>query len=191
MQLVWADRNGNESGTIGEPADYDSGPRGCLETGRKLLTARRQRGLGGYDIWRRDLARGTEEQLTFGRGSEVTPVWIDGERAILFAGDSPGSLPHLFRRDLASGSEKQLLPPGPQQQVMDVLPGGRAVAYGERQGAGGFKLLPTAADGRCIARSPAATAIQLVLGCACRPMAGRSAFRAERPGGRPLRRTVS
>ena len=22
MQLVWADRNGNESGTIGKPADY-------------------------------------------------------------------------------------------------------------------------------------------------------------------------
>ena len=33
MQLVWADRNGNESGTVGKPADYDSGPRGCLETG--------------------------------------------------------------------------------------------------------------------------------------------------------------
>jgi Tol biopolymer transport system component len=85
------------------------------------------------------LDRGTEQQLTFGRGSEVTPVWIDGERSIIFAGDSAGStLPHLFRRDLASGSEKQLLPPGPQQQVIDVLPGGRAVAYAERQVAGDF-----------------------------------------------------
>jgi eukaryotic-like serine/threonine-protein kinase len=139
MQLAWADRNGNESGTVGEPADYRQGTR-LSRDGRKLLTAHRQRGLGAYDIWRHDLVRGTKEQLTFGRGSEVTPVWIDGERAILFAGDSAGSLPHLFRRDLASGSEKQLLPPGPLQQVMDVLPGGRTVAYAELQGAGGFKL---------------------------------------------------
>ena len=140
MQLVWADRNGNESGTIGKPADYNLGSARLSRDGRKLLTARRQPGLGGYDIWRRDLVRGTEEQLTFGRGSEVTPVWIEGERAILFAGDSAGSLPHLFRRDLATGSEKQLLPAGAQQLVMDVLPGGGAVAYAERQVAGGFKI---------------------------------------------------
>ena len=140
MQLVWADRNGNESGTIGKAADYNPGSARLSQDGRKLLTARRQPGLGGYDIWRFDLERGTEEQLTFGRGSEVTPVWIDEERAIIFAGDSAGSLPHLFRRDLAAGSEKQLLPAGAQQLVMDVLPGGGAVAYAERQVTGGFKV---------------------------------------------------
>jgi len=140
MQLVWADHNGNERGTISKPADYNPESSRLSRDERKLLTARRQRGLGGYDIWQLDLDRGTEQQLTFGRGSEVTPVWIDGERSIIFAGDSAGSLPHLFRRDLASGSEKQLLPPGPQQQVIDVLPGGRAVAYAERQVAEGFKL---------------------------------------------------
>jgi eukaryotic-like serine/threonine-protein kinase len=140
MQLVWADRNGNESGAVGKPANYNPESSRLSRDGRTLLTARRQPGLGAYDIWRRDLVRGTEAQLTFGRGSEVTPVWIDGERAIIFAGDSPGSLPHLFRRDLAAGTEEQILPAGSQQLVMDVLPGGRAVAYAERQVAGGFKL---------------------------------------------------
>ena len=140
MQLVWADRNGNEIGTISKPADYHPGSSRLSRDERKLLTARRQPGPGGYDIWRLDLDRGTDEQLTFGRGSEVTPVWIDGERSIIFAGDSAGSLPHLFRRDLASGTEQQILPAGSQQLVMDVLPGGRAVAYGERRAAG-FKIL--------------------------------------------------
>jgi Tol biopolymer transport system component len=140
MQLAWADRDGNETGTIGKPADYNPASSRLSRDERTLLTARRQGGLGGYDIWRLDLDRDTEQQLTFGRGSEVTPIWVDGERAILFAGDSPGSLPHLFRRDLDSGSETQLLPPGSQQLVMDVLPGGEAVAYAERQGAGGFKI---------------------------------------------------
>jgi Tol biopolymer transport system component len=139
-ELVWADQNGTERGTIGKPADYNPGSSRLSRDERTLLVARRQRGLGGYDIWRLDLDRGFEQQLTFGRDSELTPVWIDDERAIVFAGDSAGSLPHLFRRDLASGSETPLLPAGSQELVMDVLPGGRAVAYAERQVAGGFKL---------------------------------------------------
>ena len=124
---------------MASPRTTTTGPRGSLETDVSC-SQRRQPGLGGYDIWRFDLDRGTQEQLTFGRGSEVTPVWIDEERAIIFAGDSPGSLPHLFRRDLAAGSEKQLLPSGSQQAVMDVLPGGHTIAYAERQVAGGFKI---------------------------------------------------
>jgi len=133
-QLVWVDRSGRESGTIGSPADYDSHTR-LSHDGKMLLTARRQPGLGTYDIWRHNLIRrDAEERLTTGRGSELTPVWIEGERAILFAGDSDGTIPHLFRRDPASGVETAILPPGSQQLVMDVLPGGRAVAYVERQG---------------------------------------------------------
>ena len=190
MQLVWADRNGNESGTIGKPADYDPGSSRLSRDGRKLLTARRQRGLGGYDIWRLDLDRGTEEQLTSGRGSEVTPVWIDGERSIIFAGDSAGSLPHLFRRDLATGSEKELLPPGSQQLVMDVLPGGGAVVYAERQVAGRLQDLPTAADGGCIARSSAATAVQLVWDARVARWP-RDGIPSRTRRGRPLCRTVS
>lgn len=141
QQLVWVDRNGNESGTISKPAAYEPHSARLSRDGRMLLTARRRPGLGTFDIWRLNLFRQTEEeQLTSGRGSELTPVWIDGERAILFAGDSPGSVPHLFRRDLATGAEEQILPPGPQQLVMDMLPGGRAVAYAERQTAGEFKI---------------------------------------------------
>ena len=139
-QLVWVDRNGNESGTIGNPADYDNSTR-LSHDGQVLLTARRQPGLGTYDIWKHNLIRGTEEKLTAGRGSELSPVWIEGERALVFSGDSAGTIPHLFRKDLATGEETQILPPGPQQLVMDVLPGGRAVVYAERQARGpGFKL---------------------------------------------------
>ncbi len=147
QQLEWVDRNGNERGTISKPAEYDRQSARLSRDGRMLLTARRRPGLGTYDIWRFDLAGQTEGQLTAGRGSELTPVWIDGERAILFAGDSPGSVPHLFRRDLATGTEEQILPPGAQQLVMDVLPGGRAVAYAERQTTGAFGVfqLPLAA----------------------------------------------
>jgi serine/threonine protein kinase/Tol biopolymer transport system component len=140
-QLVWADRHGNEVGTIGGLADYEQNNSARLSRdSTMLLTARARPGLGTYDIWRRDLDRGIENQLTVTRGSEITPVWVDGERAIVYASDSPGFLPHLFRKDLATGTEEQLLAGGPHQVVSDVFPDGRSVAYSERGELQGFKL---------------------------------------------------
>jgi eukaryotic-like serine/threonine-protein kinase len=138
-QLMWADRNGNELGTISSPSDYQPNSARLSRDDSALLAARRRAGLGTFDIWRMDLGRTIEDRITSNRGSEVNPVWIDDERAIVFAGDSPGTLPHLFRKDLATGAEEQLLPPGNQQLAMDSFPDGRAVAYVER-GSGGFRM---------------------------------------------------
>ena len=138
-QLVWADRNGNEVRTIGSPSGYERSSARLSPDDSALLAARRRVGLGTHDIWRMDLVRPTEEQLTSTRGSEVSPVWIDGGRAMLFARDSPGTLPHLFRKDLATGAEVEVLPAGNHQLAMDVFPGGRAVVYSERA-SGGFRL---------------------------------------------------
>ena len=82
---------------------------------------------------RQHILSGNQEQLTFKRGSEITPVWIDAERGIVYASDSPGSLPHLFRRDLATRTDEQLLAPRFHQLVGDVFPNGRSVAYAERE----------------------------------------------------------
>ena len=89
-QLVWADRNGNDVGSVGSPAEYDPASGRLSHDETQLLIARSRAGLGTSDIWRLDLVRGHEEQLTWDRGSEVTPVWIDRERAILYAADSAG-----------------------------------------------------------------------------------------------------
>jgi serine/threonine protein kinase/Tol biopolymer transport system component len=139
-QLAWVDRNGKDLGNVGSPAEYEPASARLSRDDRQLLTARSRVGPGTYDIVQMDLGRGTEEQLTWNRGSEVTPVWIEGERAILFAADSTGRVPHLFRKDLASGAEEQVLPPGRQQLAMDVFPDGR-VAYAERSLAGKFQML--------------------------------------------------
>ena len=163
MQLVWAHRNGNESGTIGKPADYaplHAALSRRAEAAHGAQAARPWAGtISGATTW----SASTEEQLTFGRGSEVTPVWIDGERAILFAGDSPGSLATPVsqgpRFRVGKTTSRR---PGSLQLVMDVLPGGRAVRARRTPRGWRLQALPTAADGRGIARSPAATAIQLV-----------------------------
>ena len=53
-QLVWADRNGNEVGTIGSPADYQPDSARLSRDDSALLTARSRAGLGTYDIWRHE-----------------------------------------------------------------------------------------------------------------------------------------
>lgn len=139
-QLVWVDQNGNERGAIGSPGDYEFQSVRLSRSGNVLLVARRQPGLGTYDIWRLDLVRNTEERITADRGSEVTPVWIDDERAILFAGDQGGGTPHMFRKDLATGREQEVLPRGMQQLIMDVFPDGRTAAFLQRSTLGGFDI---------------------------------------------------
>jgi eukaryotic-like serine/threonine-protein kinase len=139
-QLMWADQQGNEIGTVGAPTDYELQSARLSPSGNALLIARRQEGLGTFDIFRLDLIRQTEERLTTDRGGEVTPIWIDGERTIIFAADRGGSVPQLFRKDLATGAERRLFPPGMQQRPMDVFPGSRAVAYLERSTRGGFDI---------------------------------------------------
>ena len=138
-QLVWADRNGNEVGTISSPSDYQPYSARLSRDDSALLAARRRAGLGTFDIWRMDLVRATEQQLTSNRGSEVSPVWIDDGRAILFAGDSPGSLPHLFRKDLATGDGRSRS----CRLAINSLPWTffptAVVAYVER-GPGGFRM---------------------------------------------------
>jgi Tol biopolymer transport system component len=139
-QLVWVDERGSELGSIGSPAEYEFQSARLSPSGTALLVARRQAGLGTFDVWRLDLVRRTEEQLTTHRGSEVTPIWIEGERAIAFAADRAGTVPHLFRKDLATGAEHQLVP-GPRQHLaMDVFPDGRALAYVQRSADANFDI---------------------------------------------------
>jgi len=139
-QLVWIDELGNEVGTIGRPAEYETRSARFSRDGTMLLTARRQPDVGTYDLWRLDLVRHTEERLTADRGSELTPMWIEDESAIVYVADSGGSVPHLFRKDLGTGVEEPLLPAGLQQLAMDVFPGDRAVVYLERSEDGRFVI---------------------------------------------------
>jgi Tol biopolymer transport system component len=131
-QLVWADPQGNEIGTVGGPADYALTSARLSASGNALLVSRREGGLGTFDIWRLDLVRQTEERLTTHRGGEVTPLWIEDERAIAFAADRAGSVTHLFRRDLTTGEERQLAPGPRQHEAMDVFPDTRTIAYLQR-----------------------------------------------------------
>ena len=131
-QLVWADQKGNETGTIGTPAEYSVQSPRLSPDGTVLLTSRREHGPGTFDIWRHDLLRQVEQRLTNDRGTAVTPVLVDSDRTLVFAADRHGFVPTVFRKDLVTGVEEQLLPSGLLQKVVDVIPGERAIVYVQR-----------------------------------------------------------
>jgi Tol biopolymer transport system component len=137
-QLVWLDQQGNEVGTVGEPADFEEESTRLSADGTALLTSRRRSDLGTYDIWRRDLVRQTEERLTTDRGVEVTPMFIDDERAVVYSADRAGAVPNVFRKDLVTGVERALHPSTLQQLVIDVIPSKNALIYSERTAQGTF-----------------------------------------------------
>jgi eukaryotic-like serine/threonine-protein kinase len=146
QQLVWVDRKGVQLETVGDPADYSSAQ--LSRDGTKLLVARGQPGLGTDDIWTFDLVRKTQERLTTSPDSDMSPVWIEDERAIAYASDGHGSVPHLFRMDLATRTSTELQAAGTQQHPKAVLPGGRGIAFTWVTPSGGFSLFEKRLDPR-------------------------------------------
>ena len=83
LQIRWHDRSGKVVGTVGKPADINN-PR-LSPDGKMVATDRLDAPSGNRDIWLLDLARGTEQRLTF-TGNNNWPVW------------SPDGLRIAFRR---------------------------------------------------------------------------------------------
>ncbi len=137
-RLVWSDRAGIERGALGTAGGYQSVR--ISPDGGTLLFDRIQPGLGSFDLWTRDIARGVETRLTSDPSSESNGVWLPGGRAVVFMADRGGP-PHLFRKDLVTGAEEELLPVGRLQLALDVWADRNALVYKERTARGNFNLL--------------------------------------------------
>jgi serine/threonine protein kinase/Tol biopolymer transport system component len=130
-RLVWVDRTGREVGTVGAPGDYLNVR--LSPDGGTVLFERTKPGIGTWDLWTIDLARGFETRLTSDPSSEAFPVWMPDGRAILFADESHSTTLNLARKRLDTGVEDQLLPMGTQQRrPSDVSPDGHTLLFTER-----------------------------------------------------------
>ena len=103
--LVWIDRSGaqenilQESGVYWEPS---------LSPDERSLAFTNQSG-GPPDVYVRDLIRGVSTQLTFGGGSNFSPLWThDGER-IVFASEQPVFDLFVLPVDRSAGAARPLL----------------------------------------------------------------------------------
>jgi Tol biopolymer transport system component len=139
-RLVWVDRTGKEVGTVGAPGDYLNVR--LSPDGGTVLFERTKPGIGTWDLWTIDLARGVETRLTSDPGSEAFPVWMPDGRAILFADESHSNTTlNLARKRLDTGVEDQLLPIGTQQRrPSDVSPDGHTLLFTERTARGTVKV---------------------------------------------------
>ncbi len=131
-RLVWVDRTGAETGTVGTPGLFIS--LRISPDGSRVLFSRAQPQLRTFDLWTADLARGGELRLTSDPTSEVNGLWHPDGRSIYFSVDRDGA-PHVYRKDLTTGREVEVLAAGGLQTAEDFTPDGRTLVFSERPGA--------------------------------------------------------
>jgi Tol biopolymer transport system component len=99
-RLVWLDRSGKPTATVGAPADY----------GRPRLSPDGQRlaveiwDSSGSDIWIQDFARGSMTRFTFSTAEELGPVWSNDSRSLFFEARRPEEQAHDFYVKAVTGS---------------------------------------------------------------------------------------
>jgi eukaryotic-like serine/threonine-protein kinase len=128
QRLVLLDRSGHELGTLagaGSYFDFAISP-----SGEKVAFSRKMPGLGTSDVWSVDVERGVETRLTSAIGNELNPLWLPGEKALVYGSNEAG-WPHLVRRDLVTGKDAELLPVRNWQIAEDVSPDGSSLIYTE------------------------------------------------------------
>ena len=99
--LQWFDRGGRASAAVDTPAQYIG--FALSPDGRQLALSRTGKD-GGADLWLRDLARGTEKQLTFD-GAAFTPQWSPDGMRLAFSGPGEKPPPKLFVKTLGTRAQ--------------------------------------------------------------------------------------
>jgi Tol biopolymer transport system component len=141
-RLVWHDREGQEAGSVGEPAHYRF-PRPSPD-GRKLavilLDPRTQNG----DIWLYGTERETPTRFTFQPGTYRGEAWSSDGRRIAYG------LRNTLNVKSSSnvGGEEKVLESPSLKSVSDWSPDGRSLLYDEISGESGsdLMLLPLSGD---------------------------------------------
>ena len=137
-RLAMFDRTGRELAQVGASGGYQYIRLSADE--RTLVFTRNDPRTSTFDIWTRDLNRGSETRLTTDPSTEVMPQW--GPHGTLIYSAVRGSAPRLFRRILATGKDEELSPEGVgMQSATSVSPDGASFLYSQRTDRGNYDLL--------------------------------------------------
>jgi len=105
LQLTWLDRAGKVLGTVGKPGDIEWAL--LSPDGKTVATDRLDPQSGNRDIWLYDLARGTEQRLTFS-GNNRFPIWYPDGTRIAFDGVRAGIGKIYLKSANGTGPEEPL-----------------------------------------------------------------------------------
>ena len=141
-QLVWVDRQGRQTGTIGP--DKLAVKSGRLSPdGRRLAAAVYDVERGGQDIWTFDLQSGAGRRLSLGPGVSDAPVWSPDSKQLAMLSASGGKWPEVHVRGLGANDTEQALMPGEFQMPTDWSSDGRFVVFSTT----GVSRFPNEANG--------------------------------------------
>ena len=141
-RLVWVDRSGRITGTIGQEQTGLQGPALSPDEDRVAVSALDQ---NSYDIWAHDVSRGTMQRLTFDPFREAYPVWShDGTRLAFYSFKRDSYDSYVIPADGSSGAEP-LITGADVDVVMDWSSDGRYVLYQSLR-FGGWDLLYLSGD---------------------------------------------
>ncbi len=105
LHITWFDRTGKSAGTVGKPVDIQWAS--LSPDGKSVVTDRADAGSGNRDIWLYDLARGTEQRITFAENNRF-PIWSPDGARVVFLAIRDGSPKVLARAANGTGGEEIL-----------------------------------------------------------------------------------
>jgi len=125
-RLLWCDRSGRETESIGTPAFYYY-PR-LSHDGRRLAVDQSNLTQQG-DVWIHDLSRTEATRLTFDVADETAPIWSPQDDSIVFS-RAAGAASDLFRKtpDRPAAEEPLLVSPT-RKHPTDWSPDGRFILF--------------------------------------------------------------
>jgi serine/threonine protein kinase len=105
LQITWLDHSGRAAGTVGKPADVQT-PR-LSPNGKMVAVDRLDPQTGKRDIWLHDLARGTEQRLTFANDNQF-PVWSPDNLRIAYVQRAGMDMKVMVKSADGAGQEEVL-----------------------------------------------------------------------------------
>ena len=128
-RLTWFNRNGEETGPLGPPGNYEQ-PR-ISPNGDRVAYSRPDDETGNRDVWVTEIARGVTSRLTVHVANDWFPVWAPDGRQILFGSDRGGGteLPPYIKKSMDPGSEESPVPDATDSPY-DWSRDGRWISYG-------------------------------------------------------------
>jgi Tol biopolymer transport system component len=126
-QLVWVDRKGNVTGTVGPPDDAILANPELAPGGQRLAVDRYVQ--GNFDIYINEIAGGRQSRFTFDPNNDRGAIWSPNANRIVFRNNRNGKF-DLYEK-VASGAldEQPLLVTTQDKMPCDWSPDGRFLLY--------------------------------------------------------------
>ena len=120
-QLIWFDRSGKQTGTIGEPDTADPSTAPISPDGRTVVLSRRVS--GNTDVWLISTVQGIPRRFTFDAATDQNPAWSpDGSRIFFQSARKGGGFYDLYQKPVTgAGAEEVLFESSREQEHLGLV----------------------------------------------------------------------